>query len=404
MERAAIEAAEKLKQMEAEMDAANEKVMAERRRKYVNPPVRFSAPTLKTKEQFPSKGFLRELEPSKFHRLRAAIKADDVAAFQALDIGFGSQLTWNDTPCSCVMQNRFSADRKYMYTFLDGGRESRFEKHHPYLPSRHREFTVLDFCHSLSAINMLHLWQQQTDAAAQQWRDFDQAKKLARVCAGCKQLVGDLEEHVFLTPPADPSGEVPSNPEMTKGRYYHLPCCRCEDASCGIVLDSDNFYLVDIQWGKNPPGPTMLCSRHKLKQDVEKAKFERIKAAEHDEELARKIKSDALRSKNPNEWEQVAADLEEGQVLADGEEPPKYWQHKRTGYSQWEPPPIIQAAIDQGLLNEQHQTIYVQSATPEREKYLENLKQGVAGRKSKLAELAPTVQKDALQEEEKERR
>ena len=120
MEHAAIEAADRLRQMEAELEAANELVKAERQRKYVRPPVRFSAPVLKTKEQFVSKGFLRELPAAKFRSLRSVIQADDVPAFQALDVGFGSKLTWNDTPCSCVMHERFSADRQFVYTFLDG--------------------------------------------------------------------------------------------------------------------------------------------------------------------------------------------------------------------------------------------------------------------------------------------
>ena len=400
MERASADAAEQLRKMEAEIDAANELVMAERRRKYVRPLMRFSAPVLNSKEPFVSKGFLRELEPAKFQCLRSAVQADDVVAFHAVNVGFGSNLTWGDTPCSCVLHDRFSADRKYIYTFLDGAKEQRHEKHHPHLPSRHREFTLLDFCKASGATALVHLWERQQAAVTRSWRAFEQAKKEARVCAGCKQLVGDQEEHVFLTPPPEPVGLAANGP-MMESRYYHLPCCRCEDASCGVVLDSDNFFLVDIQWGRNPPGPTMLCRKHKLKQDVEKTKFERQQTAEHDENVARQIKNDALRSKNPSEWTQVEAELEEGQVLAEGREPPKYWLHKATGYIQWDTPPVVQAAIDQNGMN---RTIYVQSAVPERERYLADMRQGIGGRKSVLNELAPTDEKEQLQQAEKDRR
>jgi len=402
MELKAIEDAEKLRKMEEELEAQNAKVIAERKRKYVHPPVRFSAPVLKPKARITSKGFLRELPPMKFHALRKAIKSNNASAFHELDVGFGSSLTWTDTVCSCTFLDRFSADRKYQYTFLDGAKEQRYEKYHPYLPSRHREFTVLDYCHHVGATAILNIWHQEQSETAKRWEEFEQAKKEARRCAGCHELVGDLEEHVFLTPPADPSRTLSA--EMTRSRYYHLPCCRCEDGACGIVLDSDNFFLVDIQWGRNPPGPTILCRKHKLKQELEKTRWERKKAAEKNEAVALQMKTEALRSKNPNDWVQVEVDESADAPSGDSGERQVYWLHKKSGYTQWETPPVIQQALDQQALNEQQRTIYVQSSVPERDRYLEDIKSGVAGRKSVVEQLVPDDKKDREEEAEKLRR
>ena len=398
-ELSAIEHAERLRKMEEEMDAANAKVKAERRRKYVTPPTRFTAPVLQTKEKFVSKGFLREVSAAQFYGLRDAVQADDVVAFQSLGLQVGARISWHDTPVACTLLNRFSASRTFQYTYLDNVTENRYEKHHKYLPSRSREFTILDFCRASQAHNILELFEHETSDTLQRWANFEIAKRHARRCAGCKQLVTDHEEHVFITPPQDRA----ASSDMNKSRYYHLACCRCEDKACGIVLDSDNFYLVDITWGAEPTGPTLLCRKHKLKADREKEKFERVQAAEANEKLARELKREAYRSKNPSEWIEVEVPLEDGVQQEPGVERPKYWMHKGTGYTQWEVPPIVQADREQKLLNEQQRTIYVQSTTPARDRYLDDLKV-LAGSRSAIKEMIPTAAKDRRQVAEKEKR
>jgi hypothetical protein len=101
-------------------------------------------------------------------------------------------------------------------------------------------------------------------------------------------------------------------------------------------------------------------------------RYERKLLAATDENLARQLKAEALKSKNPSEWVQIEADDEEvdGTLSGVATERPKYWLHKGTGYTQWETPPVVQADIEQRLLAQSQNTIYVQSKTPARERYV----------------------------------